>query len=145
MPVAKKYEMLTDRDATKLKLELEGGSSEKHREKKDHSAVESDSVLVSDDKTIEIDEGKEEEKYDDKDGEQYDEKMDEDNETSGVVSTAEELTGDDGADQSLKDDSTINVDLTINKDNQAAYDPDVAIGKFIFKYLHIIYSLFSII
>jgi len=26
MPVAKKYEMLGDRDATKLKLELEGGS-----------------------------------------------------------------------------------------------------------------------
>ncbi|VVC36570.1 Hypothetical protein CINCED_3A008723 [Cinara cedri] len=164
MPVAKKYEMLTDRDATKLKLELEGGSSEKHREKKNLSAVESDSALASD-KTMEVDgekyedkegeqhenkegeqyedkegeqyedkedeqyEDKEGEQYEDKNGEEYDEKLDEDNDTSGVVSILEEQTGANKADQSIKDESLITADLTINKDNQAAYDPDVAIGQ----------------
>lgn len=37
MPIAKKYEMLGDRDANKLKVELEGGNYDK-RDKKDSSA-----------------------------------------------------------------------------------------------------------
>jgi len=41
MPIAKKYEMLGDRDANKLKLELEGASNEK-KEKKNSLANKTD-------------------------------------------------------------------------------------------------------
>lgn len=109
MPVAKKYEMLNDRDATKLKLELEGGSGEKQREKKDVSVTETNVASATDDKEVEENEEKKEE-------------LD--------TSTAADTVEDTATDQSIKDESAANNESLINKDNQtAAYDPNVAIGK----------------
>lgn len=83
IPVAKKYEMLGDRDATKLKLELEGGEK---REKKDVSTSETN---VS---------------AEDKDSEEKKEEM----ETSSAVE--ESIVDSTTADQSIKEESSINKD-----------------------------------
>jgi len=120
MPVAKKYEMLGDRDATKLKLELEGGTGEKHREKKGSSATET-SVTPVTPGSKEI-EGEEE-------TEKKEECMDISN-TEFIAHDAEESFVEDSAtDQSIKENAT-NVESAINKDSQIiAYDPNIAIGK----------------
>lgn len=112
MPVAKKYEMLGDRDATKLKLELEGG--EKHREnsKKDSSGTET-IATKTDDK--------------EQDGEKKD---DEEMDISQLTTTGEESTAEDVVtDQSMKEDNAANAESAGIKDNQTAYDPNVAIGN----------------
>lgn len=139
MPVAKKYEMLGDRDATKLKLELEGGSGEKRRsEKKDSSGTESNETpnIKPDDKNVEN--GVEEEQNGVKDEEENGIKVEEENDikteeemdTSNIVSTAEESIVENSATELVKEENTINSESAINKDNvTAAYDPNVAIGK----------------
>lgn len=124
MPVAKKYEMLSDRDATKLKLELEGGTGEKHRGgKKNLAKAETnvdkvdaaETVITSDDKE------QEEECKDKKDEEEMD--------TSDIIATGEESTAEDAAaDQSIKEENT-NESVSIKENQPAAYDPKVAIGK----------------
>lgn len=122
MPVAKKYEMLGDRDATKLKLELEGGSGEKHHRggkkgagtKVAAAAVAADTAITTNDKDQE---------------QESKEKKEEEMDTSDVIATGEESTVEDVADQSIKEDNATNESAT-NKENQpAAYDPKVAIGK----------------
>jgi len=144
MPVAKKYEMLGDRDATKLKLELEGGSGEKHHRGKKGAAnagnkvaaatatnttaaaaaadtattktTATDTAITTNDKEQESKEKKEEEMN-----------------TSDVKATGEESAVENvAANQSIKEKNAIN-DSTANKENQpnqpAAYDPKVALGK----------------
>jgi len=126
MPVAKKYEMLGDRDATKLKLELEGGTGEKHHRggkknaanaanagAKVYKADAADTTITSDDKEQEqVEESKEK-----KDEEEI---MD----TSDINATGEEST----ADQSIKEENA-NESLSNKETQLAAYDPKVAIGK----------------
>lgn len=126
MPVAKKYEMLGDRDATKLKLELEGGTGEKHHRggKKNlaNAGTNVDKANAADNAV----------KTDDKEqGEKNKEKKEEQEiNTSDIIATGEESTAEDtAADQSIKEDNTNNESAT-NKENQpAAYNPKVAIGK----------------
>jgi len=127
MPVAKKYEMLGDRDATKLKLELEGGTGEKHHRggKKSlaNAGTNVDKANAADTST----------KTDDKEqgGEESKEKKEEEEmDTSDIIATGEESTAEDtAADQSIKEDNANNESAT-NKENQpAAYDPKVAIGN----------------
>lgn len=138
MPVAKKYEMLGDRDATKLKLELEGGSGEKRRtEKKNSSGTGSNetSTITPDDKIVEN--GVVEEQNGVKDVEENGLKEEQENgvkteemETSNVVSAAEDSIVEDSATELIKEENTINSESATNKDNAtAAYDPNVAIGK----------------
>jgi len=118
IPVAKKYEMLGDRDATKLKLELEGGSGEKHHRGGKKGA--GTKVATAADTAISTA---------DKDQEEESKEKKEEMDTSDVVATGEESTVEDVADQSTKEDNAINESAT-NKENQpAAYDPKVAIGK----------------
>jgi len=126
MPVAKKYEMLGDRDATKLKLELEGGTGEKHHRggKKGSAnagtnvdkANAAETIITTDDKEQEEESKKK--------------KKEEEMDTSDIIATGEESTAEDvAADQSIKEDNANNESAT-NKENQiAAYDPKVAIGK----------------
>lgn len=116
MPVAKKYEMLGDRDATKLKLELEGGSNEKRENPKKVTST-SETTAVA---TVTTD-NKEQE------GAEVIVKKEEEMDTSDVAATVDEsVTEDAAADQSMKEESAANADLT--KDNVTAYDPNVAIG-----------------
>ncbi|XP_060856919.1 zinc finger protein on ecdysone puffs-like [Metopolophium dirhodum] len=126
MPVAKKYEMLGDRDATKLKLELEGGTGEKHhrggKKSSANAGTNADKANAADTAITTDDKEQEEENKEKKEEEEMD--------TSDVIATGEESTTEDtAADQSIKDDNTNNESAT-NKENQpAAYDPKVAIGK----------------
>ncbi|KAF0751709.1 zinc finger protein on ecdysone puffs-like [Aphis craccivora] len=137
MPVAKKYEMLGDRDANKLKLELEGGSGEKqHRGKKGAAnagnkvaaatATDTDTATATAAKTTATDATI---TTNDKEQESEEKKEDE-MDTSDVLATGEESAVEDtAADQSIKEENAIN-DSTANKENQpAAYDPKVALGK----------------
>jgi len=119
MPVAKKYEMLGDRDAKKLKLELEGGSGEKIRNEKKKSSETDTNVTVT--ATDTTDEKISEEKNI--------EKKEEEMETSDVAATDESTAEDPTNDQSVKEDNATNSELVANKDQVAAYDPNVAIGK----------------
>lgn len=135
MPVAKKYEMLGDRDATKLKLELEGGTGEKHHrggKKKVANAGANVDKANAADTTITSDvKEQEEESKEKKDEEESTEKKDEEEimDTSDITATGEELTAEDAAaDQSIKEENAN--ESVSNKETQlAAYDPKVAIGK----------------
>jgi len=49
MPIAKKYEMLEDRDANKLELELEGGASNEKKEQEDALANKTDKTVDEND------------------------------------------------------------------------------------------------
>jgi len=122
MPVAKKYEMLGDRDATKLKLELEGGTGEKHHRggKKNlaNAGTNVDKANATD-TSITTDEKEQKEK-----------KEEEEMDTSDITATGEESTAEDtAADQSIKEDNTNNESATSKENQPAAYDPKVAIGK----------------
>lgn len=140
MPVAKKYEMLGDRDATKLKLELEGGTGEKHHRggKKNlanagtiaNKANTADTADTADTTITADDKEQEEEIKAKKEEEEIKVKKDEEMDTSDIIATGEESTAEDtAADQSIKEEN-INNESATNKENQpAAYDPKVAIGK----------------
>jgi len=110
MPVAKKYEMLGDRDATKLKLELDGGNTDKHREKKrPFSEMNVATVITTDVK--------------DADDEKED-KTETSNSVAKEVDTALEVS----ADQPVKDSATTS-ELS---SSSITYDPNVAIGWYIY-------------
>lgn len=119
MPVAKKYEMLGDRDPNKLKLELEGGTSEKKSQKKNSShaetntetAIETD--VTTDNKEV-LDVVIKKEK--------------EDMETSNTEITAEEPV--ELAVENVTNVQSVKEENATTKDNlTVAYDPNVAIGK----------------
>lgn len=93
IPVAKKYEMLGDRDATKLKLEMEGGEK---REKKDVSVSETN---------ISTEDKESEEKKEDVE----------------VSATEDSVIENAAIDQSLKEDGSTNKDsLTVAYDPNVA-------------------------
>lgn len=102
MPVAKKYEMLGDRDATKLKLELEGINEKKGTISEGNEATE---VKV-------------------KDSEKKDEL-----EASDTVAGEEDLALQGSTDQSTKSANVTSRDSLSKDPPTVAYDPDVAIGK----------------
>jgi len=101
MPVAKKYEMLGDRDATKLKLELEGINEKKGTHSDGNEATE---VKVKDD-----------EKKDEMD-------------TSDTLVGEEDLVLQGSADQSIKSANTTSRESLSKDILTVAYDPNVAIG-----------------
>lgn len=114
MPVAKKYEMLGDRDPNKLKLELEGGTSERRPQKKHSLPAETntETEVTTDDKEI-LDGTK-------KDKEEMETSTTEITAEETVESTVENVT----TIQSVKDENATTKDNLI-----VAYDPNVAIGK----------------
>lgn len=118
MPVAKKYEMLGDRDPNKLKLELEGGTSEKKPQKKNSSHAEknTETVVKTDVKTVdkEVLDGIKKEK--------------EEMETSDTKITAEKKV--ESTVEKVSTIKSVKEGNTATKDNlTVAYDPNVAIGK----------------
>ncbi|XP_025196071.1 zinc finger protein on ecdysone puffs-like [Melanaphis sacchari] len=119
MPVAKKYEMLGDRDATKLKLELEGGSGEKHHRGGKKGAANAGNKVAAADTPTKTNEKEQENK-----------EIKEDMDTSDAVATEIESTEENvAANQSITENKATDESVT-NKENQpAAYDPKVAIGK----------------
>lgn len=114
MPVAKKYEMLGDRDPNKLKLELEGGTSEKKPQKKNSSLAETaiETDVTTDNK--EVLDGIKKEK--------------EEMETSNTEITAEETV--EITVENVTTIQSVKEENATTKDNlTVAYDPNVAIGK----------------